>query len=514
VRESLRGPLSAGACALVALAAAVISAPALADDWARVTDMPIARSYVAGTAPYGSSVFVMGGSVWGSSGYLSSLKSFDISNPGNPWVSHPGMRYPRKWASVETVNSKIYVVGGWDGKALDVLEEYDPATRRWRTLPPMPTARYGAGIVSWVGRLIVFGGHDGTNPLNTVEMYEVSLNKWYSSSYLPADPDYISPMPTARWALGAALAMDDTAVQMAYLMGGSDDTKTLSTVEVYDPNTDVWWTNTCVGMPIPSMALSLAVTNNIVTGDKIYAVGGYMSLTKGALSSSIMEFDPQTLGGLTSDNWKALTPNPQGGVAWASMGSDGNRLLYLTGGIDVAGMRTGFQQFDIQCGVYGGWSGVSPCGGGWPSLPMKRAYHGGVTTGTGVNSRVWVAAGAGPFLDANQAYDGVLDVWSPASAMITERAGLAVSNPIAGTVYAIGGTNGFDLSVNEGYCLERDDWVSLKPLRWARKYPAAAGVGGRVYVFGGLMATSVAGESGTVMNSTDRYDPRPTHGRR
>ena len=36
----------------------------------------------------------------------------------------------------EILDGKIYVVGGFDGNARNILERYDPLTDVWETLPP------------------------------------------------------------------------------------------------------------------------------------------------------------------------------------------------------------------------------------------------------------------------------------------------------------------------------------------------------------------------------------------
>ena len=117
--------------------------------------------------------------------------------------------------------------------------------------------------------------------------------------------------------------------------------------------------------------------------DAIFAIGGYMSATNGALCATAALFDPQTLAPLQSGNWTTYDPVRGGGVAWPSLGSYGDSL-YLAGGVDVAGMRANAYEFYPFRAAGFQWSDVA-------ALPMKRAYHGG----TSASGKVWAAAGAG-----------------------------------------------------------------------------------------------------------------------
>ena len=80
--------------------------------------------------------------------------------------------------SMVTYGGKIYVVGGL-GDVLfgaDVrreMWEYDPATDRWRDMPPMPTAR-GAASAGVIGDVLYVAGGVGENGkvLSTVEAFD------------------------------------------------------------------------------------------------------------------------------------------------------------------------------------------------------------------------------------------------------------------------------------------------------------------------------------------------------
>ena len=92
---------------------------------------------------------------------------------------------------------ELYVVGGrGPGGLLNTVECYDPKTKRWSALPPMPTARCRMGAAVLGGKLYVVGGMGaGWNMLNTLECYDPKTEQW---RVLP-------PMPTARCSIGTAV---------------------------------------------------------------------------------------------------------------------------------------------------------------------------------------------------------------------------------------------------------------------------------------------------------------------
>src|SRR5437867_10170754 len=67
---------------------------------------------------------------------------------------------PRGEVAVALLNGKIYVLGG-SARGRDdqqLVEEYDPATDRWRERAPMPRGLSHAGAVGMNGKIYVAGG--------------------------------------------------------------------------------------------------------------------------------------------------------------------------------------------------------------------------------------------------------------------------------------------------------------------------------------------------------------------
>jgi N-acetylneuraminic acid mutarotase len=107
----------------------------------------------------------------------------------------------RNHPAAGTVNGKIYVIGGrlsaanvanMLSSATDVVEEYDPATDKWRVMTKMPYATSGEGWTTFQGRIYVAGGELRDAHMDAVfrdfVVFDPAINDWYR---LPS-------MPTAR----------------------------------------------------------------------------------------------------------------------------------------------------------------------------------------------------------------------------------------------------------------------------------------------------------------------------
>ena len=70
------------------------------------------------------------------------------------------MARARNGACAEVVDGALVVAGGVDadGRTLAHVEKLEPATGKWRELPPMPRATYGAASGVLGSRLYVAGG--------------------------------------------------------------------------------------------------------------------------------------------------------------------------------------------------------------------------------------------------------------------------------------------------------------------------------------------------------------------
>jgi N-acetylneuraminic acid mutarotase len=92
------------------------------------------------------------------------------------------------------------------------------------------------------------------------------------------------------------------------------------------------------------------------------------------------------------------------------------------------------------------------------------------------------------------------DFWTSLEPMPTARSGLGVA-VVDGKIYAIGGSNGSYLNVNEMYDPVTDTWTTKAPMPIARKEFGIAVVKNKIYVIGGILLNN----SRTGLNQV--YDP-------
>ena len=122
----------------------------------------------------------------------------------------------------------------------------------------MPTARFFMGAVAMDGKIYTIGGSTGSphKMVSTVEVYDPETDTWEQKT----------DMPGPRF--GAAAA---NVKQKIYVIGGAVGYDAQSAVEVYDPTSDTWST----GTSLPEPRVGSASTIN----GKIYYTGGVLTVT-------------------------------------------------------------------------------------------------------------------------------------------------------------------------------------------------------------------------------------------
>lgn len=133
------------------------------------------------------------------------------------------------WTGVEMI-----VWGGWDGAHLvNTGGRYNPATNTWAAggtnTSNAPTVRYEEGA-TWTGtEMIVWGGFDGVNYFNTGGRYNPTTNSWAAGGTSTTNA------PTARRVHGPVW----TGTEMI-VWGGFDSVQLVNTGGRYNPATNSW----------------------------------------------------------------------------------------------------------------------------------------------------------------------------------------------------------------------------------------------------------------------------------
>ncbi len=207
--------------------------------------------------------------------------------------------------------TRMLVSGPFDFQA------FDPRTNRWRRLAP----EYGGGaggLVIWSGReLIDWGGGCCGDASAGGKAYNVSRNTWRTMAPAPLAP---SQQPIGAW----------TGRELIVFVSGIDpDGKpypaALARAAAYNPDTDTW--RRIAPLPAPRTGATA-----VWDGHEVLVVGGAgaaRGAKPAALATTGFAFDPLT------NRWRQLPPM-RSGRTQAAMAWTGTRLL-VWGGRRTAG---------------------------------------------------------------------------------------------------------------------------------------------------------------------------------
>jgi len=239
------------------------------DKWTKKKDIPVHVHHQA-QAAYNGKLYIFGGCLRAISGEGGTTNVWEFDPVADSYRALAPLPVKRCSAIAETVNGKIYVIGGLEpmenGQGTRVSgrnEMYDPATNTWTERSPMPTSRDHAfsGVVN--NKIYVIGGRIGagnipaTSNIDIVEEYDPATNLWGSIK---------DRMPTPRSGGGAA-----TYNGKIYVGGGELQSRQLAAafraLEAYDPASNTWEI-------LPSMPSSRHGNAMGFIGNKLHVVSG------------------------------------------------------------------------------------------------------------------------------------------------------------------------------------------------------------------------------------------------
>jgi hypothetical protein len=148
------------------------------------------------------------------------------------WTVGPKIARPRGAGGAFTYRGKYYLVGGNVGghgrgsSVKDWFDAYDPATKMWSILPPIPHPRDHFFAVVMENRLYVIGGRNGAvaaffdATVPAVDVYDFFTNRWSTLS---------AQFPVARG--GAAAALHGNRIVIG---GGEGKNAAFTDVHLFD----------------------------------------------------------------------------------------------------------------------------------------------------------------------------------------------------------------------------------------------------------------------------------------
>jgi N-acetylneuraminic acid mutarotase len=240
------------------------------DAWTEKASMPTSRSYF-GTAVYQNRIYCIGGLVLSGNGIeKASTRINEVYDPRtDTWETKTPMPTARYGFEANTVDDKIYVIGGWVqsesiGEHVEKspqVDIYDPLTDQWSFGKSMPTAVacYSSAVVD--DRIYVISGISiGSAITNITQIYDPKMDEWFFGASIPMGVKNA----------GAGAIAGNNMLKAIYVVGGSSASAPLNgqiVNQVYFVEADSW--GSAEPMPLDKSGLRVAVVNNT-----LFAVGG------------------------------------------------------------------------------------------------------------------------------------------------------------------------------------------------------------------------------------------------
>nr|XP_046161603.1 kelch-like protein 8 [Oncorhynchus gorbuscha] len=233
-------------------------------------------------------LFCVGGR-GGSGDPFRSIECYSISK--NSWFFGPEMNSRRRHVGVISVGGKVYAVGGHDGSEhLGNMEMFDPLTNKWMMKASMNTKRRGIALAALGGPIYAIGGLDDNSCFNDVERYDIESDRWTA----------VASMNTPRGGVGSVALGSHV-----YAVGGNDGVASLSSVERFDPHLNKW-------TEVREMGQRRAGNGVSELNGCLYVVGGF---DDNSPLSSVERLDPR----LCRWNYVSELTTPRGGVGVATV---------------------------------------------------------------------------------------------------------------------------------------------------------------------------------------------------
>ena len=230
------------------------------------------------------------------------------------------------------INGMLVAVGGMKKKEMKRSAELYTLTgkKKWKkTLPPMPTARNMAAVLSLESAIVVAGGQiDTETNTDAIEVFKQDTSRWFKC-------DQFS-LPTACSNLSMTVAGEDV-----YVTGGHDNqssplNQTLSTSVRFLLDIAEWHvtystikTQWKVLLDTPAYQ-SVAAT---IDGNNLLAMGGWETPEAKTIQNKVYMFCS------TSNTWVYVNDLPQS-LVWSVSASLPSREILVIGGSDTDKAKT------------------------------------------------------------------------------------------------------------------------------------------------------------------------------
>jgi N-acetylneuraminic acid mutarotase len=329
--------------------------------------------------------------------------------------------------------------------------------------------------------MIVWGGYDGSNDVNTGAIYDPATDKWTATSTTNA--------PSARSAHTAVWTGSKMIV-----WGGQFRSIYTSTGGIYDPVTDTWSPTSVTTAPSGRHGHTA-----VWTGSKMIVWGGNGSV-----------IDPVDTGGIyepVTDTWNPTsTTNVPTARNYHSAIWTGSRMIVWAGW-----SGTGFTPLLDTGGVFDPATNAWTAGLSTTNAPSPRGGHTAVWTGS--KMIVWGGYDGSNYVSTGSIYDPTSDAWTAMSTTDAPPGRYSHRAVWTGSSMIVwGGYGGYFVSLGDGSLYTNPavvapapspaDFYTVTPCRVVDTRSAAGSSGGPALVPGAVRTFPVTGVCGVPATAT------------
>jgi serine/threonine protein kinase/N-acetylneuraminic acid mutarotase len=432
------------------------------DSWKGGEDLPVPVQHAMSVTWQGTPVVIGGWRTEGTDARVATDRVWRVVN--GRWTELPPLLQPRAAAAAAVVGDRIILTGGVDasGKLVNTTEIFDGTS--WKLGAPVPTPRQMLGAASDGELVYVVGGTNGTSDLATVEAYDPAADKWASMPQLPE--------PRSDF----GVAVTDARL---VAVGGTSAGQVLKSVAALDLTTATW-TN------LPDMGTARHGSAVAAVGKTVYAIGGSTGVGDGQITSSAEALKLAPRKPQPASAWRSLpdAPTPRLMMAWAVL--DGK--IWVAGGMSHGETLQTVDSYDARTGA---WQPEPPL-----PIPLHHA------TAATYRGEVVVIGGASDNLaDASNKVFAFRDgKWTELPALQHARAAAAAA-VVDDKLVVVGGQNDKQL-VPQTEVFNGQSWTQAADLPTPREHLAAVSDGVYMYTVGGRFLS--ADENSAAF---ERFDP-------